>query len=339
MAEEISLFSGYSQKENLVTNYTGLLFKLIYEENPELFEEFIQNIFPNIQIGPLFSQQQKGRDSVFDLVINQIPFSIVIETKLTDWFYDDQLTRHLKGMKEKYPHENIYLLLLSNFSYDEQIKYDKRFPEANKIAKLNKIEIKQISFEDLGKLLNNLNLTPMLERFVKEYQNFLEQKNLLSTWKKIMKAVPVGDTLKLNKKYNIYYNPKYSYSSFQYLGLYSNKAIREIGKIIKIVDRDFSENELKYTVIYPGENSSLLESEQNEISRMVEEAKDIGHDINDGYRFYIVEKFETTDYIKYSVGGLQGHKNFNLEHILNINIEEMTTSEIAELLKKIKDWK
>ncbi len=103
----------------------------------------------------------------------------------------------------------------------------------------------------------------MLERFVKEYQNFLEQQDLLSTWKKIMKAVPVGATLKLNKKYNIYYNPKYSYSSFQYLGLYSNKAIREIDKIIKIVDRDFSENELKYTVIYPGQNSSLLESEQN----------------------------------------------------------------------------
>ncbi|MGL5718356.1 MAG: hypothetical protein ACRCX2_35455, partial [Paraclostridium sp.] len=330
MAEEISLFSGYSQKENLVTNYTGLLFKLIYEENPELFEEFIQNIFSNIKIGPLFSQQQKGRDSVFDLVINQVPFSIVIETKLTDWFYDNQLTRHLEGMKEKYPHENVYLLLLSNFSYDEQIKYNERFPEANKIAKLNKIEIKQISFEELGKLLSNLNLSPMLERFVKEYQDFLEQKKLLSTWKKIMKAVPVGDSLELNKKYNIYYNPKYSYSSFQYLGLYSNKAIREIGKIIKIVDRDFNEGEVKYNVIYPGQSSVLLESEQSKISSMVEEAKNIGHDINDGHRFYIVEKFETTNYIKYSVGGLQGHKNFNLENILNIGLEELTIGEIAE---------
>lgn len=339
MTKEISLFSGYSQKENLVTNYTGLLFKLIYEENPELFEEFIQNIFPNILVGPIFSQQQKVRNSVFDLVINQAPFSIVIETKLTDWFYDDQLTRHLEGMREKYIHENVYLLLLSNFSYDEQIKYDERFPEANKVAKVNNIEMKQISFEELGKLLNNLNLTPMLERFVKEYQEFLEQKNLLSTWKKIMKAVPVGDTLELNKKYNIYYNPKYSYTSFQYLGLYNNKAIREIGKIIKIVDRDFIEEKLEYKVIYPGENVDLLESEKIEISNIVEEAKNIGHDINDGYRFYIVEKFEKTNYKKYSIGGLQGHKNFNLENILNTDIEQLTTLEIAKLLEKSNDWK
>lgn len=339
MSGEISLFSGYSQKENLVTNYTGLLFKLIYEENPELFEEFIKNIFPNINIGPKFSQQHGGKNSVFDLLINQDPFAIVIETKLTDWFYDNQLTRHLEGMKERYPHENVCLLLLSNFSYDEQIKYDERFPEANKIAELNKIEIRQISFEDLGKLLNNLKLTPMLERFVREYQEFLEQKNLVSTWKKIMKAVPVGDTIELNKKYGIYYNPKYSYSSFQYLGLYNNKAVREIGKIIKIVDRDFSEGKLKYTVIYPGQNNSLLESERNKISDMVEEAKNIGHDIEDGHRFYMVEKFETTDFTKYSIGGLQGHKNFNLEQILNMDIKELTTLQIAELLKEVKDWK
>lgn len=91
-----------------------------------------------------------------------------------------------------------------------------------------------------------------------------------------MKAVPIGYSLELNKKYNIYYNPKYSYSSFQYLGLYSNKAIREIGKIIKIVDRDFNEGEVKYNVIYPGQSSVLLESEQSKISSMVEEAKNIG---------------------------------------------------------------
>jgi hypothetical protein len=35
MARAVSLFSGYSQKENRVTNYTLLVLKMLYEENPK----------------------------------------------------------------------------------------------------------------------------------------------------------------------------------------------------------------------------------------------------------------------------------------------------------------
>jgi hypothetical protein len=43
MGKQVSLFSGYGQKENRTTNYCLLMLKLIYEENPKYLSEVIQN--------------------------------------------------------------------------------------------------------------------------------------------------------------------------------------------------------------------------------------------------------------------------------------------------------
>ena len=39
MGKTISLFSGYSQKENRTTNYCLLALRMIYEENPKFLSE------------------------------------------------------------------------------------------------------------------------------------------------------------------------------------------------------------------------------------------------------------------------------------------------------------
>lgn len=46
MGKPISLFTDYSQSENRVTNYCGLMMKLIYEESPRRFSELIDNLMP-----------------------------------------------------------------------------------------------------------------------------------------------------------------------------------------------------------------------------------------------------------------------------------------------------
>jgi hypothetical protein len=62
MGREISLFSDYHTQENSLTNYCGLILKLLYEENPKGFEEVLVTLISddiNITVGPTFSQQQK----------------------------------------------------------------------------------------------------------------------------------------------------------------------------------------------------------------------------------------------------------------------------------------
>jgi len=47
--------------------------------------------------------QEKSVDSIPDATITQESFKIVVETKMSDWFYEDQLIRHLNSFSdEKY---------------------------------------------------------------------------------------------------------------------------------------------------------------------------------------------------------------------------------------------
>lgn len=41
MSREVSLFSGYSQRENRTTNYCLLILKMLYEENPKFLAEVL----------------------------------------------------------------------------------------------------------------------------------------------------------------------------------------------------------------------------------------------------------------------------------------------------------
>lgn len=70
MAREISLFSGYSDKENRVTNYTILLIILLYEHSPELYGRFLASLLQEtVPAVPVFAQQQRQATSVPDAVI------------------------------------------------------------------------------------------------------------------------------------------------------------------------------------------------------------------------------------------------------------------------------
>lgn len=51
----------------------------------------------------VFNLQERSVDSIPDATITQESFKIVVETKMYDWFYADQLLRHLKSFgDEKY---------------------------------------------------------------------------------------------------------------------------------------------------------------------------------------------------------------------------------------------
>jgi hypothetical protein len=90
MSREISYFTDYHKKENVVTNYCGLMMKMVYEANPTGYEELLIALTEgkvDIHLGPKFKQQDKNEKSIPDLTIIQEPISIFFENKLDDWFY------------------------------------------------------------------------------------------------------------------------------------------------------------------------------------------------------------------------------------------------------------
>ena len=140
------VFNDYSQLENRVTNYGGLLLKLIYENSPRRFSELLDNLTEgegNLIIGPVFEQQRREKKSVPDLVITQQAFSIAVENKLRDWFYDEQLVNHLHGLQSQ--HESLILFLLSNFKSDPCEKFQDQIQQATQ----NNILLIPLTYEDL----------------------------------------------------------------------------------------------------------------------------------------------------------------------------------------------
>lgn len=65
----------------------------------------------------VFTLQEKSVDSIPDATITQEGFKIVVETKLTDWFYADQLMRHLKSFGDE--KNKIMITLASELMADE----------------------------------------------------------------------------------------------------------------------------------------------------------------------------------------------------------------------------
>jgi hypothetical protein len=104
MGRPISIFSGYSQKENRVTNYCLLVLKMLYEENPKYLGEVLAGLIGegvSVSIGATFHQQEPMHSGIPDGIITQKSLRVHIETKNWDWFQDAQLERHLKDFRQR----------------------------------------------------------------------------------------------------------------------------------------------------------------------------------------------------------------------------------------------
>ncbi len=122
MSKAISLFSGYSQGENRTTNYCLLLLKMLYEENPKFLAEVMTSLFGEElgdQIGVRFRQQVRKASAIPDGLVLQSAFTIYIETKNWNWFYDEQLTQHLAALDSEDRGLKV-LVALSNFESEEE---------------------------------------------------------------------------------------------------------------------------------------------------------------------------------------------------------------------------
>ena len=248
MGKNISYFTTY-KGENSLSNFLGLLLKILYKENPWLLEEFFSatlNGESNILIGPTFTQQDKSKKSIPDLSISQNSFSVFFETKLTDWFYDEQIVRHIEGFSENVQSKILYLV--SNFEFEN---YEDRFKDTIKIAKKNDIILQPLSFEDFVMVLEKIESSQNFKNILNEFREYLDENNLLPTWKYLLDVVNSGSTMnELNN--NVYMCPdtggSYSHRRSKYLGAYTNKNVPLIFEIDNVVsvNRNCEDAEIRY---------------------------------------------------------------------------------------------
>lgn len=333
MSRPISLFTDYRSGENSLTNYCGLIFKMLYEENPKSFEEVLGALLPsgtNLTVGVNFLQQTKQRKSIPDLAITQRSFTIFFETKLSNWFYEKQTYEHIKGFQQET--QDKILFLLSNFETDEP---EKLFADQIKKAwEEDRVILQLISFEELLKQLKSVRSSESFKKVIDEFEIYLDTKNVLPRWKYLLEIVNCAG-LYHEIEENVYLCPdtggSRSHRRAKYLAPYANKKVTKIFEVRAVVSiqQELGEGNVKWN--NSGEPEQVLIEEAREAIRRFELR--INENKTLPLQVFLLTNGEPTCFTKTSPGGMFGPKKY----FWNIALDCQNSQELAKFLDG-KSW-
>lgn len=319
-----------------MTNATLLLLSRLYHYNRLKFETAINSILADsnlsLNIGVNFTQQQWGQGSVVDGVISQDSFKVAIETKLYDNFSTDQLVRHLDAFGDNYAQR--ILLALSKSKVDSNIRTE--IIKTLQQDKYKDIKFASTTYEDIYQIIaSNLSEYDLeMREILDDYISLCNEHGLTNIENRTMLTFTASESLQENIKYRIYYDPvtRSHNSPFKYIGLYLNKTIVAIGKLEKTVYCDYDDGKLIAT-----NNEDLSRLTQDEYNRIKETIENTDYyDLEEGNKFFLVDNFYKTNYIKTSFSSIRAKKYFWLDEIDGFK-EGMTAEQIAKLLDG-KTW-
>jgi hypothetical protein len=328
MSKHISLFSGYSQRENRVTNYCLLILKMLYEENPKYLGEVLASLVGedlSSHVGVSFRQQERRESSVPDGLIMQRPFTIYIETKNYDWFYDAQLENHLMALNKEVAGQKI-LLALGNFESADA----NRFAKVSAVCEQqyrNSIIFRAVTFEDLIGALELPGLSKNLADAVTDFRSFLNEEDLLPSWRDWLDVINCAGLPDDITKGGVYMCPAqggaYTHSRARFFGMYRNKNVEIIAEIQALVDVD-----------PPGNTTSLkwknVEGKDSDFAnRAILKVREYRPTDGPTRVFLLGPLFETA-FRKDSAGGMQSSKRY-------FNISDLKARNAEELARYLKD--
>jgi hypothetical protein len=306
MSKPISLFSGYSQRENRVTNYCLLILKMLYEENPKFLAEVLSTLVGEDlgqRIGVEFRQQDKQTSSTPDGVILQPAFTMYVETKNFDWFYDDQLEQHLEALNKR---EGMKVLIaLSNFEGGDERRFE-RIQSLCKEKYQQMVAFKQVSFEDLTEALRLEHLPKNLADAVNDFKRFLDEEDLLPSWRRLLDVVNCAGIPEDVLQRRAYMCPttggSYSHSRCKFFGMYRNKAVECVALIEAVGDlEDENKGSLRW--------KNVNESQTNLLARAREKLAE-ARPGEYPTRVFLLGQLYETDFRKDSPGGMMASKQY-----------------------------
>lgn len=368
---ETSLFrveKGEKRSENKISNFCCAILKLIYNENPIVFEDIINSFITDdeykIQISPNFIVQEalnRGKNeekSIPDITLKQNTFNVQFEVKLYDWFKDEQLEKYIKNMSNKKDENNILFLMSANFNSDG---FKEEFKNIYKSARENNIGLYKITFEYFKKVLEDKKdiLSNTLKDLIDELCDLFDSAGLLENWEHRLDVVNTSKSFEDFKK-GYYICPNtggaYKHKKCKYLGAYNAKKIDALAEInaVVIVKKDSNENSVKFNMNLKINEDNIknykdLEKElKNSNDKLIKEAQNKVMDFgkNDEVLVFILKNIkQDVNCEKISSGGMLGSKFYvDVDNINNIKelcdiMENMKWNNKEDLENQIKNRK
>ncbi|WP_121616347.1 hypothetical protein [Virgibacillus halodenitrificans] len=339
---DVHYFPRYSQKENMVTNNTLLLFNRLYQNSPHKFTLFINSILEKdgeeLNTTVNFRQQERSRSGrVADGIISQDSFKVVIETKL----YGQQHINQIIGHWDAFEKEDNQVFLWIN---KEPITKDYYHEIIDHLVDYNnkngtKISFVSTTFKEIcytfREILQEYDIE--MQTLIEDYEKFCNESGIIDNKDNKVRVVLTGSTFDENVKHKLYFHPQErGYQNTRYIGLYRSKAIQAIGEISNIIDVKYDEKSDDF-VSYKDITGRSNQDIKDRIKEVTKESKNkYGYPAEEERRFFVVEDFYKTNYKKMSKGGLAGVRYLDLSEIKDYR-EDMNAMEIAALLDG-KEW-
>ena len=322
---KIHYFPRYSSVENTVTNNTLQLIARIYNHSTIQASRLLSELIgAEVEIGISIRQQQRAEESVPDGSIFQESFKIVMESKVDAPVDVEQLVRHTANFK----HESLKILLLLT----KQLLPNQKLEDIKEVIPSG-ITFKNITYMEICNAIEGLFKEYEIEMraLVDDYRDYCNEIGLYDQSKYLMRIVPCGNSVDINIKYGVYFQPsERNYTNHTYLGIYSKKTVQALWQIESVFDVTLTEHGLQKKLIDGRETNQFDEK----IIAIIKDAQTVcGYEIAQDHRFFCGQMYPT-NYLKSSAGGIQGARFINLKNVIG---DFSSTQEIAEKLSR-KEW-
>ncbi len=319
---QIHYFQRYHEKENVATANTMLLLSHLYSYSSDKFFRFLKSEYFSDSFNPeiIFTLQEKSVDSIPDATITQESFKIVVETKMSDWFYEDQLLRHLNSFSdEKY---KVMITLAP-----ELMEEGKKTAFEQKLKEYNEKQIHPVihintTFEDMANAISDIldDRDYEMQDVLSDYLNYCYTDGLIpvsDSWKYLRMQL-AGTTLDFNVSAGVYYdNAERGFRAHDFLGLYKNKSVRAVGKVVARITAVETEDGVKYNI----EFGDLTDERKETIVKAMADGDSHGYDLRSiEHRYFFVDKFYETDFKKITPRAPMGTRIFDLTQVLGTEV-------------------
>lgn len=332
MGKEISLFSGYDQPENRTTNYCLLVLRMLYQESPTLLAQALGALLPGqtgVQVGVQFRQQVLRGNAVPDGIISQPAFTVYVETKHADWHYDEQLTRHLEALNQE-PAGTKVLVALAKFDGDLSTRFT-AIEEQCATTYQGQIQFVAASFESFLAAVRSASLTLALTSQIDDFELYLNEQELLPNWRGQLDVVNCGEFHSQQEKFGVYVCPAsggaYSHRRCEYLGMYWDKAVRQVADILGVVDVDPGEDG---TAEVLWNNDLAAHSDAALITLARQRFADSWPQADWEGRVFVLGPLQATHFLKDSSGGMMGAKQY-------FDVRDLKATSAEDLAAKLRD--
>jgi hypothetical protein len=325
----VTYFQRYAQRENHVTNNTLLVLRHLNQFSPAKLEAVLRGLLGDdrLTLGPTFTQQVVGARSVPDALIEQAPFRLYIETKLTQALDLRQLKNHIRSIVEAGGGRAILVglstaplqaaadVVITGFANDQGVAF------------------RSVTFRSLADALLEActDYEVSLKAVVRDYVDFLTGERLLYANDDWMLVVPCGLSYAENKTFGVYYDdvdrPRRAPCSF--LDIYKDKQITLVGAIRAVLHCDCRDGIVKVLEAERGE----ADADALDRIKGIVEATGYYDLVANPQRYYVVDRFVETDLAKVSKGPVRGAQYLQISPLIEQAEPPKTAQALADALR------